>query len=71
MARAAGRATLGTREGLEHKDGAQAPSTSPQALDKIERECIPGLVNVLREDGLEAVRYFLWDVTGRHHHSQA
>ena len=42
-----------------------------RALDKIERECIPGLVNVLREDGPEAVRYFLWDVTGRHHHSQA
>ena len=29
-------------------------------------ECFPGLVTVLREEGLEAVHYFLWDVTGWH-----
>ena len=28
-----------------------------KALEEIERDCIPGLVRVLREEGLEAVRY--------------
>ena len=37
-----------------------------KALEEIERGCIPGLVEVLREEGLEAVRYFLWDMTGWH-----
>ena len=37
-----------------------------KTLEDIERGCIPGLVNVLREEGLEAVRYFLWDLTGWH-----
>ncbi len=37
-----------------------------KTLEEIERECIPGLVEVLREEGLEAVRYFLWDMTGWH-----
>ena len=37
-----------------------------RTLEEIERECIPGLVRVLREEGLEAVRYFLWDMTGWH-----
>ncbi len=37
-----------------------------KALEEIERDCIPGLVEVLREEGLEAVRYFLWDLTGWH-----
>ncbi len=36
-------------------------------LEEIEHDCIPGLVQVLREEGLEAVRYFLWDLTGWHH----
>jgi hypothetical protein len=35
-------------------------------LEEIERECIPGLVEVLREEGLEAVRYALWEMTGWH-----
>ena len=38
-----------------------------KTLEEVERECIPGLVEVLREEGLEAVRYFLWDMTGWHH----
>ena len=38
-----------------------------KTLEGMERECIPGLVQVLREEGLEAVRYFLWDTTGWHH----
>lgn len=42
------------------KDTAQHLRT----LEEIERDCIPGLVNVLREEGLEAVRYILWDMTG-------
>ena len=37
-----------------------------KTLEEVERECIPGLVRVLKEEGLEAVRYFLWDVTGWH-----
>jgi hypothetical protein len=28
-----------------------------KTLEVIERECIPGLVRVLKEEGLEAVRY--------------
>ena len=30
-----------------------------KTLEGIERKCILGLVQVLREEGLEAVRYFL------------
>ncbi len=37
-----------------------------EVLKEIEREGIPGLVEVLREEGLEAVRYVLWDATGWH-----
>ena len=35
-------------------------------LEEIERTGIPGLVEVLREEGLDAVRYILWDATGWH-----
>ena len=34
-----------------------------KSLKEIEREGIPGLVEVLREEGIEAVRYVLWDAT--------
>ena len=37
-----------------------------KALEEIEREGIPGLVEVLREEGLDSVRYVLWDATGWH-----
>jgi hypothetical protein len=37
-----------------------------KALEEIERNGIPGLVKVLREEGIDAVRYVLWDATGRH-----
>ncbi len=37
-----------------------------KALEEIEREGIPGLVEVLREEGIDAVRYALWDATGWH-----
>ena len=37
-----------------------------KALDEIEHECIPGLVEVLRMEGIEGVRYALWDMTGWH-----
>ncbi len=37
-----------------------------KALEEIEREGIPGLVEVLREEGIDAVRYVLWDATGWH-----
>ena len=35
-------------------------------LEEIEREGLPGLVEVLREEGLDAVRYVLWDATAWH-----
>jgi hypothetical protein len=35
-------------------------------LEEIERTGILGLVEVLREEGIEAVRYVLWDDTGWH-----
>ncbi len=37
-----------------------------KALEEIEREGIPGLAEVLREEGIDGVRYALWDVTGWH-----
>ena len=37
-----------------------------EALEEIEREGLPGLVEVLREGGTDAVRYALWDATGWH-----
>ncbi len=37
-----------------------------RTLDEIERECIPGLVEVLYREGVEGVRYALWDMTGWH-----
>lgn len=35
-----------------------------KTLEEIERNCVPGLVEVLREEGIDAVRYALWDATG-------
>jgi hypothetical protein len=35
-------------------------------LGEIEKTGIPGLVQVLREEALDAVRYVLWDATGWH-----
>ncbi len=37
-----------------------------QGLEEIEKKCISSLVEVLRESGIDAVRYVLWDVTGWH-----
>ncbi len=37
-----------------------------RALEEIERAGIPGLVEVLREESLDAVRHMLWDATGWH-----
>lgn len=37
-----------------------------KALEEVEREGIPGLVEVLREEGMDAVRQVLWDATGWH-----
>lgn len=35
-------------------------------LEEIENNCIPGLVEVLQTEGIEGVRYALWDMTGWH-----
>jgi hypothetical protein len=37
-----------------------------KALEAIECSGIPGLIEVLREEGLDGVRYALWDATGWH-----
>jgi hypothetical protein len=37
-----------------------------KTLEEIERECILGLVEVLRTEGVEGVRYALWDMTNWH-----
>ena len=37
-----------------------------KTLDEIERDCIPGLVEILRTEGVEGVRYALWDMTNWH-----
>jgi len=37
-----------------------------QTLEEIEQAGISGLVEVLREEGIDGVRYALWDVTGWH-----
>ncbi len=42
----------------------RAEPTPYKALEQMERECISGLVEVLRQEGLEAVRRTLWDMTG-------
>ena len=42
--------------------------TSPhlQVLEELEKVGIPGLLEVLREEGIDGVRYALWDATGWH-----
>src|SRR5215210_5926582 len=37
-----------------------------QALEEVERAGIPGLLEVLREEGLDGVRYGLWKLSGWH-----
>ena len=37
-----------------------------KTLEEIERTCVPGLVEVLRTEGIDGVRYALWDMTGWH-----
>ena len=39
------------------------PKPHLEDLAQIERECIPGLVEVLRTEGVEGVRYALRDMT--------
>lgn len=37
-----------------------------EALEEIERDGLPGLTEVLRQEGLDAARFVLWDLTGWH-----
>lgn len=37
-----------------------------EVLEEIERNGLPGLVKMLCEEGLEEVRFVLWDLTGWH-----
>jgi hypothetical protein len=37
-----------------------------QALKEVKRAGIPGLLEVLREEGIDDVRYVLWNVSGWH-----
>ena len=45
---------MNKRSSLEHLN----------TLEEIEKTALPGLVEVLREEGIDAVRYVLWDATG-------
>jgi hypothetical protein len=40
--------------------------THLKALEEIEREGVPGFVEVLRKEGIDALRDVLWDATGWH-----
>ncbi len=35
-------------------------------LEKVDRDGIPGPLEVLREEGIDGVRHALWDATGWH-----
>jgi hypothetical protein len=37
-----------------------------RALEEVERAGTPGLLEVLREEGIDGVRYALWNVSGWH-----
>lgn len=37
-----------------------------KSLEEIERDCIPGLVEVLKTEGIDGVRYALWEMTDWH-----
>ena len=37
-----------------------------QTLEEMESQGIPGLLEVLREEGIDGVRYALWNVSGWH-----
>ncbi len=42
------------------------PRPQPRNLEKIEPDCVPGLAEVLRTEGIEGVRYATWRMTGSH-----
>ena len=42
------------------------PRPHLKTLDEIERDCIPGLIEVHRTESIEGVRYALWDMTHWH-----
>ena len=42
------------------------PRPHRKTSEEIERTCVPGLVEVLRTEGIEGVRYALRDTTGWH-----
>ena len=37
-----------------------------KTLQEIEKESLPGLLEVLQKEGIDAVRYVLWNTTGWH-----
>ena len=39
-----------------------------KTLEEIEKTGFPGLIEVLREESLDAVRHVIWDATGWHRH---
>jgi hypothetical protein len=49
-------------------DGEAMKDTPPhlQTLEEVERSAIPGLLEVLREEGIDGVRYALWNASGWH-----
>ena len=55
-------ASMRTRAGCRSSDEPYASIAC--VLEEIERECISGLVEVLREEGLNALRHTLRDMIG-------
>ena len=47
------------------------PRPHLKTLEEIERTAMPGLLEVLRTEGIDGVRYALWDMTGWHRDSTA
>lgn len=40
------------------------PPPHLETLEEIEKTAIPDLAEILREEGMDAFRYVLWDATG-------
>ena len=59
-------------ESLDFEDGGALgigpTSEQLEALEEIGKDGLGGLAEVLRKEGLEAVRHLLWEATGWHRH---
>jgi hypothetical protein len=51
---------------IDEKENSVRDHARLKALEEIERDGIAGLVELLREEGVDGVRYALWDATSWH-----